>query len=132
MSGHFNEEQAKAYRAVYQAQEEIFAKVRAGISMQELQRTAEESLRRSGYLDKFIHGFGHFVGLEVHDAGDYEGPLPVGAIITIEPGVYLPERGFGIRIEDELLVTAGGYELLTRDFPRKLEEVEAWVAAARK
>ena len=132
VSGRFNEEQAKVYRAVYQAQEEIFARVRAGVSMQELQHTAEESLRRSGYLDKFIHGFGHFVGLEVHDAGDYEGPLPVGAVITVEPGVYLPERGFGIRIEDELLVTSSGYELLTRDFPRKLEEVEAWVAAARK
>ncbi len=132
VDGKFNEEQAKAYRAVYQAQEDIFAAIKPGATMEDLQHVAEESLKKSGYLDKFIHGFGHFVGLEVHDAGDYEAALPVGAVITVEPGVYLPERGFGVRIEDEVLITASGYRLLTKDFPRKLEEVEAWVAAARK
>jgi Xaa-Pro aminopeptidase len=132
VDGKFNPEQAKAYRAVYQAQEDIFAQIKAGVTMADLQRAAEISLQKSGYLDKFIHGFGHFVGLDVHDAGDYEGPLPVGAVITVEPGVYFPDRGFGIRIEDEVVVTATGYRLLTRDFPRKLEDVEAWLAAARK
>lgn len=132
VSGKFNEEQARAYRAVYQAQEDIMAVLKAGVSMQDLQRAADESLKKSGYLDKFIHGFGHFVGLDVHDAGDYEAPLPVGAVITIEPGVYLPERGFGVRIEDMVEVTPSGYRLMTKDFPRKLEDVEAWVKAARK
>jgi Xaa-Pro aminopeptidase len=132
VDGRFNAEQAKAYRAVYQAQEDIFAQIHAGASMADLQHTAEESLRKSGYLEKFIHGFGHFVGLDVHDAGDYEGPIPAGAVITVEPGVYLPERGFGVRIEDEVVVTQTGYRLLTRDFPRKLEDVEAWLGAARK
>ena len=131
VSGRFTDEQAKAYRAVYQAQEDIFAAVRAGATMQDLQRAAETSLRKAGYLDKFIHGFGHFVGLDVHDAGDYLGPLPAGAVITVEPGVYIPERGFGIRIEDEVLVTEKGYRLLTSAFPRKLEDVERWVQAAR-
>ena len=132
VSGRFNDEQAKAYRAVYQAQEDIFATIKAGTTMQDLQRAAENSLRKAGYLDKFIHGFGHFVGLDVHDAGDYLGPLPAGAVITVEPGVYLPERGFGVRIEDEVLVTESGYRLLTTAFPRKLEEVERWVQEARK
>jgi len=132
VDGKFNEEQAKAYRAVYQAQEDIFAAIKPGATMEDLQHAAEESLKKSGYLDKFIHGFGHFVGLDVHDAGDSEAALPVGAVITVEPGVYLPERGFGVRIEDEVLITANGYQLLTKEFPRKLEEVEAWVAAARK
>jgi len=132
VSGRFNDEQAKAYRAVYQAQEDIFAAVKAGVTMQDLQRAAENSLRKAGYLDKFIHGFGHFVGLDVHDAGDYLGPLPAGAVITVEPGVYLPERGFGVRIEDEVLVTDSGYRLLTAAFPRKLEDVERWVQEARK
>jgi Xaa-Pro aminopeptidase len=131
VSGRFSEEQAKAYRAVYQAQEDIFATIRAGATMQDLQRAAESSLRRAGYLDKFIHGFGHFVGLDVHDAGDYLGPLPAGAVITVEPGVYLPERGFGVRIEDEVLVTETGYRLLTDAFPRKLEDVERWVQETR-
>jgi Xaa-Pro aminopeptidase len=131
VSGHFSAEQAKVYRAVYQAQEDIMAAIHPGVSMAELQHVAEESLRRAGYLKDFIHGFGHFVGLDVHDAGRYEKPLPVGAIFTVEPGIYLPDRGFGVRIEDEVIVTATGYRLLTSAFPRKLEDVEAWVAKAR-
>jgi Xaa-Pro aminopeptidase len=132
VSGKFSAEQAKVYRAVYQAQEDILAAIRPGISMAELQHVAEESLRRAGYLKDFIHGFGHFVGLDVHDAGLYEKPLPLGAIFTVEPGVYLPDRGFGVRIEDEVLITPTGYRLLTAAFPRKLEDVEAWVAKARR
>jgi Xaa-Pro aminopeptidase len=131
VSGHFSAEQAKVYRAVYQAQEDIMAAIHPGVSMAELQHAAEDSLRRAGYLKDFIHGFGHFVGLDVHDAGLYEKPLPVGAIFTVEPGIYLPDRGFGVRIEDEVIVTATGYRLLTTAFPRKLEDVEAWVAKAR-
>ena len=131
VSGHFSPEQAQVYRAVYQAQEDIFAAIKPGVSMADLQHVAEESLRRAGYLADFIHGFGHFVGLDVHDAGSYEKPLPVGAVITVEPGVYLPARGFGVRIEDEVLITKTGYRLLTGDFPRKLEDVEAWVNGHR-
>jgi Xaa-Pro aminopeptidase len=132
VSGRFTPEQAKVYRAVYQAQEDIFAAIKPGVSMSDLQHVAEESLRRAGFLADFIHGFGHFVGLDVHDAGSYDKPLPVGAVITVEPGVYLPAQGFGVRIEDEVLVTKTGYQLLTGDFPRKLEDVEAWIAGHRK
>ncbi len=132
VSGRFTEEQARAYRAVYQAQEDVFAAIKPGVAMADLQKTAEASLKRSGYLEAFIHGFGHFVGLDVHDVGRYDLPLPIGAIFTVEPGVYLPDRGFGVRIEDEVLVTEAGYRLLSSRIPRKLEEVEAWVAAARR
>jgi Xaa-Pro aminopeptidase len=131
VSGHFTDEQAHVYRAVYQAQEDIFAAIKPAVSMAQLQHVAEESLRRSGYLAAFIHGFGHFVGLDVHDAGDAERPLPVGAIFTVEPGVYLPAQGFGVRIEDEVQVTENGYVVLTNDIPRKLEDVEAWIQSAR-
>jgi Xaa-Pro aminopeptidase len=132
VSGRFNPEQAKVYRAVYQAQEDIFTAIKPGVSMADLQHVAEESMSRSGYLADFIHGFGHFVGLDVHDAGDYERPIPVGAVFTVEPGIYLPARGFGVRIEDEVLMTPGGYELLTAALPRKLEDVEAWVDRKRR
>ncbi len=132
VSGKFNDEQAKVYRAVYQVQEDVFAAIKPGVSMDDLQHVAEESMKRLGYLDKFIHGLGHFVGLEVHDAGDHSAPLPVGAIFTVEPGIYWPEHGFGVRIEDEVLITEGGYKLLTKEIPRKLEEVEAWVERARR
>jgi Xaa-Pro aminopeptidase len=132
VTGRFNPEQAKVYRAVYQAQEDIFAAIKPGVSMADLQHVAEESMSRSGYLADFIHGFGHFVGLDVHDAGDYERPIPVGAVFTVEPGIYLPARGFGVRIEDEVLMTPSGYELLTAALPRKLEDVEAWVDQKRR
>jgi Xaa-Pro aminopeptidase len=132
VSGKFTDEQAKVYRAVYQAQEDIFAAIKPGVSMADLQKVAEASLKRAGYLEAFIHGFGHFVGLDVHDAGRYDLPLPVGAVFTVEPGVYLPERGFGVRIEDEVMVTETGYRHLSSKIPRKLEDVEAWVAAARR
>jgi Xaa-Pro aminopeptidase len=131
VSGRFSADQAKVYRAVYQAQEDILGAIKPGVSMAELQHVAEESMRRSGYLADFIHGFGHFVGLDVHDAGDYERPIPVGAVFTVEPGIYLPEKGFGVRIEDEVLMTAGGHELLTAALPRKLEDVEAWIEQRR-
>jgi Xaa-Pro aminopeptidase len=132
VSGHFTAEQAIVYRAVYQAQEDIFAAIKPGVSMADLQHVAEESLRRAGHLADFIHGFGHFVGLDVHDAGDYEKPIPIGAVFTVEPGVYLPAQGFGVRIEDEVVMTDRGYRLLTSSIPRKLEEVEAWVARERQ
>ena len=132
VSGRFTEEQARVYRAVYQAQEDILGAIKPGVTMAELQQAAEASLKRAGYLEAFIHGFGHFVGLDVHDAGRYDLPLPVGAVITVEPGVYLPDRGFGVRIEDDVLVTESGYRLLSSRIPRKLEDVEAWVAAARR
>jgi Xaa-Pro aminopeptidase len=131
VSGHFTAEQALVYRAVYQAQEDIFAAIKPGVSMADLQHVAEESLRRAGYLADFIHGFGHFVGLDVHDAGDYEKPIPIGAVFTVEPGVYLPAQGFGVRIEDEVVMTDRGYRLLTLSIPRKLEDVEAWMARER-
>ena len=54
-------------------------------------------------------------------------------MITVEPGIYLPERGFGVRIEDEVLILGNGkWRLLTEEFPLKLEDVEAWVARARR
>jgi Xaa-Pro aminopeptidase len=131
VSGRFTPEQARVYRAVYQAQEDIFAAIKPGVSMADLQHVAEESMRSAGYLGDFIHGFGHFVGLDVHDAGDYEKPIPVGAVFTVEPGIYMPAKGFGVRIEDQVLMTEQGYRLLSAAIPRKLEEVEAWIARMR-
>jgi Xaa-Pro aminopeptidase len=132
VGGRFTEEQAKVYRAVYQAQEDVFAAIKPGVSMADLQKVAEASLKRAGYLEAFIHGFGHFLGLDVHDAGRYDLPLPVGAAFTVEPGVYLPGSGFGVRIEDDVIVTETGYRLLSTNVPRKLEDVETWVQTARR
>jgi Xaa-Pro aminopeptidase len=72
----------------------------------------------------FIHGLGHDVGLEVHDAGDFSRALEPGMVITLEPGIYLPDEHLGVRIEDMVLVTNDGYRLLTDKLPREPDEVE--------
>src|SRR6185436_20307093 len=92
--------------------------------MEDLQRKAEEIIRAAGYRDYFIHGLGHFVGLDVHDSGLYKKPLAAGMVITVEPGIYIPEKALGVRIEDEVLVTPQGHRLLTASLPREAASVE--------
>ena len=75
----------------------------------------------------FTHGLSHHVGLDVHDAGDVTRPLEPGMVITVEPGIYLPEEKIGIRIEDMVLVTKDGYSLLTGKLPRNADEIENWL-----
>jgi Xaa-Pro aminopeptidase len=81
----------------------------------------------AGLGDAFIHGMGHHLGLETHDASP-DAPLEVGAVITVEPGVYLPKESIGIRIEDDVAVTDSGHEVLTPNIPRTADEVERAMA----
>ncbi len=80
----------------------------------------------------FIHGLGHDIGLNVHDPGEYCGPLQPGMIVTIEPGIYIPEEQLGVRIEDDVLITESGYKLLSVRLPRDPDEIEKIMAAAAK
>jgi Xaa-Pro aminopeptidase len=72
----------------------------------------------------FNHGLGHHVGLEVHDPGDAGEPLRPGMVVTIEPGLYLPQENIGVRIEDMVLITADGAEVLSKDLPKDPDEIE--------
>ncbi len=72
----------------------------------------------------FTHGLGHHVGLAVHDPGDPKAPLKAGMVITIEPGVYIPEENIGVRIEDMVLVTSDGGRVLSAALPKELAEIE--------
>ena len=76
----------------------------------------------------FIHGLSHHVGLDVHDPAGLNAPLEPGMVITIEPGIYLPEENIGVRIEDMVLVTENGSVLLTERLPREVEEIELLMA----
>jgi Xaa-Pro aminopeptidase len=129
-SGRFSAEQRQVYETVLRAQEAAMARLRAGAYFEDLYGVAEQIIRSAGHGDYFFHGLGHWVGLDVHDAGDYAQPIPAGAVLTIEPGIYLPHRGFGVRIEDDFLVTARGHEHLSSGVPRAPHAVEALVNAS--
>lgn len=78
----------------------------------------------------FIHGLGHNIGLNVHDPGDYCAPLQPGMVVTVEPGIYIPEENLGVRIEDDVLITEFGYKLLSERLPRETGEIERIMAEA--
>ena len=128
VDGRFTPEQRRVYDTVLAAQEAAARKLRAGAVYEDLSRAATAVIEAAGHRDDFWHGLGHFVGLDVHDVGDYAQPLPAGAVLTIEPGIYLPGRDFGVRIEDEYLVTTSGNEHLSRAIPRTAAEIEAAMA----
>lgn len=76
-----------------------------------------------------MHGTSHYIGLDTHDVGLWTEPIKEGMIFTVEPGIYLPEEGLGIRIEDDLIITADGYENLTAGIPKEIDEIEAFMAS---
>tara|TARA_B100001063_G_scaffold23626_3_gene17969 strand:- start:10712 stop:12007 length:1296 start_codon:yes stop_codon:yes gene_type:complete len=78
------------------------------------------------YKKYFMHGTSHYLGLDVHDYGLWDGsPMEAGMVFTCEPGIYIPEEGIGIRIEDDILITSSGYINLTKEIPKEVSEIEA-------
>jgi Xaa-Pro aminopeptidase len=132
INGKFTPEQADVYNLVLKAQERAIDAVRPGATSYDVHEAAKQVFREAGYVDDFWHWTGHHLGLDVHDPSDEAKPLAPGMVVTVEPGIYLPDRGFGIRIEDDVLVTKDGHRVLSADIPRTLMEVEAWVARAKK
>ncbi|MDE2757735.1 MAG: Xaa-Pro peptidase family protein [Acidobacteriota bacterium] len=140
VSGRFTPRQKEIYNIVLAAQEAALKQVRPGVTFDSIHRVALETIdsrgrdRQGGRLGRyFIHGTGHHLGLEVHDpVSDRSRPLEPGMVITIEPGIYIPEENLGIRIEDDVLVTRDGYRVLSRGLPRKAEEVERMMRESRE
>jgi Xaa-Pro aminopeptidase len=156
VSGKFSEEQLKIYEVVLDAMNAAIESVKEGNSIMEPQEISEkviteglvkiglldgdpEELHKAGaYKDFYMHKIGHWLGLDVHDAGDYmEGDefmkFKPGMITTIEPGIYISSsmnvddkwKGIGVRIEDDILVTKGGNENLTKKVPSDPHEIES-------
>ena len=73
----------------------------------------------------FMHGLGHPLGLDVHDVGDTNSPFAPGTVLTVEPGIYLPDEGFGIRLEDDIVVTEDGPVNLMSKIPIETDEIES-------
>ncbi len=135
VSGRFDARQRAYYEVVLAAHDAVAAAIRPGVTLGELRRIAYETIESSEVRDAagnrlgrhFIHGIGHFLGLEPHDAGGEDPPLEPGMVITDEPGIYIPEEATGIRIENDFLVTEDGAENLSADLPTSPEAVEAMV-----
>ncbi|MDT0506471.1 aminopeptidase P family protein [Novosphingobium sp. MMS21-SN21R] len=127
-SGKFTPAQRADYELVLAAQDAAAKMLKAGVIHEDMTEAANAVFRKAGRIDEFTHGLGHFVGLDVHDAGDYTKPLPAGAVLTIEPGLYNQQANQGIRIEDLYLVTATGAERLSTGIPRTVEEIEVFMA----
>jgi Xaa-Pro aminopeptidase len=133
-SGRFTAEQRAVYDVVLRAQKAALAAVHPGVTWRELEAIAKKVIGEAGYYDFYIHHVGHYVGLEVHDVSSatYLEPIPESAVITIEPGIYIPQKHMGIRIEDTVVVTKTGHRNLSEKLPREPDEIERWMAGARK
>jgi Xaa-Pro aminopeptidase len=142
VNGHFSARQREIYDIVLGSQQAAFDAFKSGKS--NLRRNDPDSLQKVAYeyinthgkdqhgepLGKyFIHGLGHYLGLNVHDPGDYDVPLGPGMAFTIEPGIYIPEENLGVRIEDDYYVEADGKLInLSGALPSKAEDVEKAMA----
>ena len=161
VNGRFTEGQRDIYEAVLAANEAAIAACKPGIRYREIHEASVQSLTESmvrlgllegevdeiianeGYKKFFMHGTGHWLGMDVHDVGAYVDGIDsiiveAGMILTVEPGIYIdanddsvPERyrGIGIRLEDDILITADGYDNLSKDIPKSVEAVERLVGS---
>jgi len=123
VDGVFTPQQKKIYEIVLRAQKAAIKATRAGVKLWQIDKAARDVITEAGYGDAYIHGTGHHLGLEVHDVTP-DGGLKPGAVVTIEPGIYLPELKLGIRIEDDILVTASGNQNLTEMIPKEVVDIE--------
>lgn len=141
-NGHFTPRQREIYDIVLGAQNAALAAVKPGALLYQgpnsLQQIVINYIRNSNGRDKegrtleryYPHGVSHHIGLDVHDPGDRDRPLEPGMVISVEPGIYIPEENLGVRIEDDVLVTKDGYRIMTGRLPRTADEIERLMSEA--
>ncbi|KOA18563.1 Xaa-Pro aminopeptidase [Clostridium homopropionicum DSM 5847] len=139
VSGKFTERQKQVYNVVLKANEEVAKAVKPGIPFTKLNEIAKKVLsegckelglikEESELIKYYFHGVSHFLGLDTHDVGEREQELKAGMVFTNEPGLYIPEESIGIRIEDDILVTEDGCEVLSKNIIKTVEEIENFMA----
>ncbi len=138
-NGKFTERQKAVYEVVLAANKKTIEWLKPGITLKEYNEFGKkiliEGAKKLGLIKTdeeivryYYHSLGHYLGLDIHDVGRYSEPIPVGAVITIEPGLYIAEEGIGIRIEDDLLVTDDGCINLSKDIIKEIKDIEAFMA----
>jgi Xaa-Pro aminopeptidase len=132
-NGRFSERQRQVYDLVLEAHDRVAEAIKPGVTIFELRKIAYSVMEASAVRDAagaslgqyFIHGLGHFLGLDAHDPGADDMELEPGMVITNEPGIYIPDEALGVRIENDFLVTESGSENLTAELPVAAQDVEA-------
>ena len=145
VSGRFSRRQKKVYNAVLRVLRASIAGATAGKLHRDWQKESQvhmnEELLKLGLLKPsqvkkqdpenpacrkyYMHGLGHPLGLDVHDVGDMNVPFAPGTVLTVEPGIYLPDEGFGVRLEDDIVVTENGPLNLMEKIPIEADEIES-------
>ncbi|MGB9893516.1 MAG: aminopeptidase P N-terminal domain-containing protein [Candidatus Saccharicenans sp.] len=126
VSGKFTEEQKRVYRTVLEVQKACLEAFKPGVKAQDVQEYVAKRLKEKGIDPLGLRGgLGHLVGMSVHDVQSGELVLQEGMVMAIEPALYFPEKNLGIRIEDTVLITKDGCEVLSADVPKEIEEIEA-------
>ncbi len=139
VNGKFTDRQKDVYNVVLSTNEAIISMIKPGVTMTELNAKAKElltqGLKQLGLIteDKdvikyYYHSIGHSLGLDTHDVGGRELTLKPGMVITVEPGLYIGEESIGIRIEDDVLVTKNGFDVLSKNIIKSVEDIEAFMA----
>jgi Xaa-Pro aminopeptidase len=142
-NGKFTARQREIYEIVLGAQNAAMATLKPGVDLCKKGHSAYRvsydyinshgrDLRGKSLGQYYIHGLGHDIGLDVHDPGEYCEPLKPGMVVTMEPGIYIPEENLGVRIEDDVLITPDGYKLLSERLPRDPDQIEKIMADAAK
>ncbi|MEQ8153991.1 MAG: aminopeptidase P family protein [Clostridiaceae bacterium] len=138
VNGKFTDRQKQVYEAVLRVNKKVIEELKPGINFKEInnkatEMIAEECIKLGLIKDAeevrkyYWHSIGHSLGLDTHDVGKRETLLKPGMIYTVEPGIYIEEEGIGIRIEDDVLITEKGYEVLTKDMIKEVEEIEKFM-----
>jgi len=128
VDGKFGKRAAELYDAVLAAQKAGIAACKPGATIAEVTQACDEVLQQRKLYKYRLHGPCHYIGLEVHDPGDYSKPFVPGVAFTVEPGLYDREAGIGIRIEDVIVITEKGCEVISELAPKEREAVEKTVA----
>ena len=130
VDGKFTERMAELYDVVLEAQLAGIAAVKPGATIADVERACSAVIKARGFSSLVMHGSCHYIGMEVHDVGDFGAELVPGVAFTVEPGLYDKEAGIGIRIEDVVVVTEEGCEVISKDVPKARAAIEALVAEA--
>lgn len=138
VTGKFTPRQKAIYELVLGAQQAAIDSVRPGITLRQLDQISRRYMAEhsgdlcgtGGCVKYFIHSLSHWLGMDVHDVGG-NAPLAAGMAFTVEPGIYLPAEALGVRIEDDVLVTANGAVVLSKGAPKTVAEIERVMSGKR-